>query len=395
MHVSTVYRLRQALNLDPPGTLVKVVEPFQMLGEIKPDLVDALGADFVSLRGSGTLFGFKKEGWKPWTAFDGIPMLVPAGFNTEPEPNGTLLIYPKGDRSAPASGQMPVGGWYFDAIIRQPSIDDATLQVEDNLEEFGPISEHELEYYRCEAERLYAQTDKALFAGFPHLSFGDIAAVPAPMLRHPKGIRDVAEWYMSTVIRRNYVFQVFERQCEINLANLERLYGAVGDRVAVVQVNAADFGMQQGLLISPRTYRQLFKPFHKALNDWIHQHTPWKTFIHTCGSVMSLVPDFIEAGFDILNPVQCSAVDMDPVVLKRRFGEQIVFMGGGVDTQYTLPFGTPDEVRQQVRERIGAFGPGGGFVFTPVHNVQPQVPVENLLAMYEAVRKYGDYPVSW
>ncbi|HSR31398.1 MAG TPA: uroporphyrinogen decarboxylase family protein [Anaerolineae bacterium] len=393
MHVSTVYRLRQALDLDPPGTPVKVIEPFQMLGEIKPDLIETLGVDFVSLRGTGTIFGFKKERWKPWTAFDGTPMLVPAGFNTEPEPNGDILMYPQGDKSARPSGKMPAGGWYFDAIIHQPPIDDDALSVEDNLEEFGPISEQELEHYRQEAEHLYTETDKAILAGFPHLSFGDIAAVPGPMLRHPKGIRDVAEWYISTVSRRDHLYRVFERQCEINLANLERLYGVVGNRVTVVQVNAADFGMQQGPLISPRTYRQLFKPFHKALNDWIHQHTPWKTFIHSCGAVGSLIPDFVEAGFDILNPVQTSAAGMDPAVLKQEFGDQIVFMGGGVDTQHTLPFGTPDQVRQEVRERIRVFGSGGGFVFTPIHNVQPQVTVENLQAMYEAVREHGEYPI--
>jgi hypothetical protein len=375
MHVSTVYRLRQALDLDPPEVPVKVVEPFQMLGEIKPDLVDALGVDFVSLRGTGTLFGFRQEGWKPWAAFDGTPMLVPAGFNTEPESNGDLLLYPKGDKSASPSGRMPAGGWYFDAIIRQPPIDDHALNVEDNLEEFGHVSDEELEHYRLEAEKLHTETDKAILAGFPHLSFGDIAHVPAPMLKNPKGIRD------------------FERQCEINLANLERLYQAVGDRVMVVQVNSADFGTQRGLLVSPKTYRNLFKPFHTALNDWVHQHTSWKTFIHSCGAVASLIPDFVDAGFDVLNPVQTSAAGMDPLALKRKFGDQLVFMGGGVDTQQTLPFGTPEQVRQEARERMRILGPGGGFIFNPVHNVQPRVPVENLLAMYETVREHGLYPI--
>jgi uroporphyrinogen-III decarboxylase len=134
-------------------------------------------------------------------------------------------------------------------------------------------------------------------------------------------------------------------------------------------------------------------PFHKRVNDWIHQNTMWKTFIHTCGSVIALIPDFVEAGFDILNPVQCSAAGMDPSELKRRFGDQVTFWGGGVDTQHTLPFGSPDEVRKEVRERIEAFGPGGGFVFNTIHNVQARVPAENLVALYEAVREYRDYPL--
>jgi hypothetical protein len=393
MHVSTVYRLRQALGLDAPGTPVKVVEPYQMLGEIRPDLVEALGVDVVPLGGTNTLFGFRNEGWRPWTTFDGTPVLVPEGFNTDPEPDGDILMYPEGDRSAPPSGRMPRGGWYFDTIVRQLPIDDENLNVEDNLEEFGLISDQELGHFRREAGQLYAETDKAILANFGGTAFGDIALVPAPWLKHPKGIRDVEEWYVSTVTRRDYVYEVFDHQCEIALANLAKIYQAVGDRVAAVFVTGTDFGMQTGPFISPRTYRELYQPFHRRVNDWVHEHTAWKTFIHSCGSVMALIEDFIAAGFDALNPVQCSAAHMDPVELKRRFGDRIAFWGGGADTQRTLPFGTPDEVRREVRERIRAFGPGGGFVFNTIHNVQPQVPVENLLAMFETVREYGRYPL--
>jgi hypothetical protein len=141
MHVSTIYRLRQALGLDAPGTPVKVIRPYLMLGEIRHDLVEALGVDVLALTGTGNLFGLEPTGWKPWTTFDGTPVLVPGGFNTDPEPNGDLLMYPEGDKSVPPSGRMPEGGWYFDAIIRQPPVDDEHLKVEDNLEEFGPISE--------------------------------------------------------------------------------------------------------------------------------------------------------------------------------------------------------------------------------------------------------------
>ncbi len=393
MQVNSVYLLRQALGLDSPGTPVKVVEPYQMLGEIKPDLIEALGVDIVPLEGTRTFFGFKNEGWKPWTLFDGTPVLVPEGFNTDPEPNGDILMYPEDDKSAPPSGRMPKGGFYFDAIMRQPPIDDDNLNVEDNLEEFGPISDEDLEHFRKEAERLYSETDKAILANFGGTGFGDIALVPAPWLKYPKGIRDVEEWYISTVTRRDYIYEVFDRQCEIALANLEKLYQAVGDRVTVIFVTGTDFGMQTGPFISPQTYRQLYQPFHKRVNDWVHAHTPWKTFIHSCGSVMALIEDFIAAGFDILNPVQCSAANMDPRQLKEKFGERIAFWGGGVDTQGTLPFGTADEVRKEVRERIKIFAPGGGFVFNSIHNVQAQVPVDNLLAMYETVREYSHYPI--
>ena len=388
MHVSSVYLLRQALRLDPPGTPVKVVEPYQMLGEIRPDLMDVLGVDVVQLGSPKTLFGFRNEGWKPWALFDGTPVLVPEAFNTQPEPNGDLWMYPEGDRSAPPSGRMPAGGYYFDTIVRQPPIDDALLNPEDNLEEFSLISEQDLAYFGEKARLLFDETDKAILANFGGTAFGDIALVPVPWLKNPKGIRDIAEWYMSTVSRREYVLKVFERQCEIGLANLEKISAVVGNRVAGVFLTGTDFGAQTGPFISPLAYRELYQPFHKAVNDWIHQNTLWKTFIHSCGSVRRLIPFFIEAGFDILNPVQTSAAGMNPQELKDQFGDQIVFWGGGVDTQKTLPFGTPDEVYAQVQERMEIFGKGGGFVFNTIHNLQARVPVENLLALYEAVRDF-------
>ncbi len=392
MHVSTVYRLRQALGLDTPRTPVRVTRPYLMLGEIKLDLVAALGIDVLPLTIGSNMFGLKTDSLKPWTTFDGTPVLVPEAFNTDPEPNGDLLQYPQGDRSAPPSGRMPKGGWYFDAIIRQPPIDEDSLDVEENLEEFGLITDDQVSYLGAEAERLHTETDKAILGKFSGTGFGDIAAVPAPWLKHPKGIRDVEEWYVSIASRPGYIYEVFDRQCEIAVANLERIFQAVGDRVTAVYLTGTDFGMQTGPFVSPKTYRQLYQPFHRRLNDWIHDHTSWKTFIHSCGSIVALLDDFIEAGFDIVNPVQCSAADMDPRELERRFGDRVIFWGGGVDTQRTLPFGTPDQVRAEVRDRIRAFGPGGGFVFNPIHNVQPQTPVENLQAMFQALQEYGRYP---
>ncbi len=387
MHVSSVYQLRQALGLDEPGTPVKVVEPYQMLGEIAGDLLDALGVDVVGLGGRKTMFGFENRDFRPWTMFDGTPVLVPAAFNTEPDAAGDVLLYPEGDKSAPPSGRMPHGGFYFDAIVRQEPIDEARLNVEDNLEEFGPISDEDLDHFAREARRLHETSDRAILANFGGTAFGDIALVPAPWLKRPKGIRDVEEWYVSTIARFDYVYELFDRQCIIALANLAKIHEAVGDRVTAVFVTGTDFGTQHGPFIGCDSYRKLYQPFHRRVNDWIHEHTSWKTFIHSCGSIVDLLPDIIDAGFDILNPVQCSAAGMDPATLKERFGEKITFWGGGVDTQQTLPFGTPDQVRREVRERIEIFHRDGGFVFNPVHNVQAGTPRENLVALYEAVRE--------
>ncbi len=285
---------------------------------------------------------------------------------------------------------MPYEGYYFDTMIRQPPIDEERLDPQDNLQEFGPISEADLAYFKSEAERLFDQTGKAVLANFGGTAFGDIALVPAPWIKHPRGIRDVAEWYMSTSMRREYVYKVFERQCEIGLANLEKIYQVVGNRVTAVFVTGTDFGTQAASFISPRSYRELFMPFHKAVNDWIYRNTNWKSFIHSCGSVVSLIPYFLEARFDILNPVQTSAAGMDPQTLKDRFGDRLTFWGGGVDTQKTLPFGAPQEIQAQVAERMRIFGKDGGFVWNSIHNIQASTPQENLVALYQAVAQYRD-----
>jgi len=228
-------------------------------------------------------------------------------------------------------------------------------------------------------------TDYGIYLTLPGMGFGDIATVPAPWMKNPMGIRGVQEWYMATVSQRAYIRKVFEQQCEVALQNIDLLARALGDRVQVAFVTGTDFGTQRGLFCSVQTYRELYKPFHLAVNTRIHELTKWKTFIHSCGAVYPLITEFITAGFDVLNPVQCSAKGMDPRTIKREFGRDIVFWGGGVDTQKTLPFGTPEEVYREVRERIEIFNDGGGFVFSSTHNVQSNVPLENMLAMFRAV----------
>ncbi len=384
---SIVYRLRQALGLSRAGDPVKVIEPYQMLGEVANDLKEALGVDCAGVGLTSTFFGYRLEGWKPWTTFDGTPVLVPAGFNTVPDANGDIVQYPEDDRTVPPSGRMPKGGFYFDSIPRQEPIDEAALNVEDNLEEFGRIADEDLELLRRTTDDLYANTPYALVGSFGGTSFGDVALVPAPFLKRPKGIRDVAEWYISTVARREYVREVFDRQCEIGIENLRLVHEAVGEKIAVCFVSGTDFGTQNAPFMSPDAYRDLFGPFHKRVNDWIHARTGWKTFIHTCGAVEPLIADFIKAGFDILNPVQTSAAGMDPEALKARYGRQITFWGGLVNTQKTLPFGTKEQVAAEVRERLRVFAPGGGFVANAVHNIQAGCPVENVLEMFRVVRE--------
>lgn len=383
--VSVVANLRQALGLDKPGEPVKVVEPYQMLGEVAADLREVLGIDVVNLPGPKNMFGFENEDWKPWQTFDGTPVLVPGKFNIEPEPNGDILMYPEGDKSAPPSARMPKGGFYFDSIIRQEPIDEDKLDPADNLEEFTLVSEEDLKVYEQNAADLYANTDCAIAAGFHGTGLGDIALVPAPWLKYPKGIRDIEEWYISTVTRRQYIKEVFAGQAEVAVANFKRIYQAVGDKVHVVFLDGTDLASQNNLFCSLDAYRELYLPYSKKLNDWIHANTKWKTMKHCCGGCEPLIEGFIEAGFDILNPIQTSARGMDPQGLVDKYGGRIVFWGGGVDTQQTLPFGTPEEVHRQVTERVRIFSQKNGFVFNTVHNIQCNTPTENLLAMFRAL----------
>lgn len=155
----------------------------------------------------------------------------------------------------------------------------------------------------------------------------------------------------------------------------------------VVNICGTDFGTQTSSFCSVATFREVWLPVYRQVNDWIHRNTPWKTFKHSCGAVEKFIESFIEAGFDILNPVQCSAAGMDPRLLKERHGGRIVFWGGGVDTQHTLPFGTPEQVRRQVLDRCEIFGAGGGFVFNTIHNIQAGTPVANIVALFEALRQ--------
>ncbi len=383
--VCALHHLRRAVVGDRDYR-VRVSEPYQMLGEVDEVLRQALHLDVVGVPGPGSMFGFDCKDYKPFTMPDGTPCLVPGQFNWTQDADGAILMYPEGDTSLAPCAKMPTGSYFFDALNRQPPLDETKLDPQDNCEEFGLLSQAEVEVYSQQAQKLHDTTDAGLYMTLPGTAFGDIALVPAPWLKHPKGIRDVEEWYISTLTRPEYIHRVFETQLEFAIKNIETLAQAVGDRVQVVFVSGTDFGHQTGQFCSVQTYRDLYQPYHKAVNDQIHKLTGWKTFIHSCGAIYPLIPELIEAGFDILNPVQCSATDMDPKRLKQEFGQDVVFWGGGVDTQQTLPFGTPEQVYREVRERIDIFfADQTGFVFNTIHNIQSNVPVENILAMFRAV----------
>jgi hypothetical protein len=385
IHVLAIERLREHFGFEKRP--VRVVEPYQMLGEIDPELMEALQIDVIGLSPKNNMFGINNSGeLKEFKTFWGQTVLVPKDFNTSLDDDGNLLIHPEGDLDAPASAKMPKASYFFDALIRQEPIDESKLDPDDNLEEFNPITDEDLEYWQEEIKKV-EDTDKAVIANFGGTAFGDIALVPGLNLKNPKGIRDIAEWYMSVIMRPDYIHEIFSKQSDIALANLEKIHGVVRDKVDIAFLCGTDFGTQDSQFCGIDTLEEMYLPYYKKINNWIHENTNWKTFKHSCGAVEPFINSFIEAGFDILNPVQINATGMDPQHLKDTYGDRITFWGGGVDTQKVLAFGTEKEVINQVEENLRIFGKNGGYVFNTVHNIQANVPVGNIIAMIETIKK--------
>jgi Uroporphyrinogen decarboxylase (URO-D) len=384
IHVLIVEKLREYYGLEKKP--VKVVEPYQMLGEIDSELISAMDIDVIGLFSAKNMFGVLNENWKvnktPW----GQEVLFPGGFNYTYNSNGDILMYPEGDTSVPPSSMMPKSGYFFDALDRQQPIDDSTLKVEDNLEEFGHITAPELEYWKAQVSSL-EKNSKAVVASLGGTALGDIALVPAINLKNPKGIRGVEEWYISTLIREDFIKEIYDRQTDIAIENLKLLHEVIGNKIDVVFTCGTDFGTQNSTFCSTETYDRVWLPYYKKVNDWIHQNTTWKTFKHSCGAVEPLMSHFIESGFDIINPVQINASGMDPGKLKEKYGDKLVFWGGGVDTQGAFAFGTPGQVKEQVKSQCGILNNNGGFVFNTVHNIQANVPFENIVAMLDALKE--------
>ena len=383
IHVLIVEKLRQHFGLEKKP--VKVFEPYQMLGEIDPELIDAMGIDVIGLFSAKNMFGVPNENWKVHKTLWGQEVLFPGSFNYTYNSNGDILMYPEGDTSVPPSGMMPKSGYFFDALDRQKPVDESKLTAEDNLEEFTPITESEIAYWKDQVAAL--DGSKVVVASLGGTALGDIALVPAINLKNPKGIRGIEEWYISTLIREDLIKEIYDRQTDIAIDNLKLLFEVIGNKIDVVFTCGTDFGTQNSTFCSPETYDRIWLPYYRKVNDWIHQNTGWKTFKHSCGAVETLMSHFIESGFDIINPVQINASGMDPKKLKEKYGDKLVFWGGGVDTQGAFAFGTPAQVKDQVKLQCEILNKDGGFVFNTVHNIQANVPFENVVAMLEALKE--------
>ena len=277
---------------------------------------------------------------------------------------------------------MPKDGYYFDRIgFTEMHTDFEPPSLDEVRETATRFTDDELDWMCERAWSLRQETDKALLLGpWGAVGLGGVGSMP--------------DFLCLLATDRSYVKELIDLRAELLIKTLSSLWDAIGEDADIIGVDGQDFGSQRGELFSPSIFEDLYLPNYCRVNEWVHEHTTWKTWLHTCGSVAKLLPMFVESGLDIINPVQCSAEGMDPKWLKESFGDRLTFWGGGVDTQKTLPFGTPDEVRREVSARLQALAPGGGFVFNPVHNVQHGTPPENVVAAYDTAAEAGRYPVG-
>ena len=358
---STYHQLKESLGI---SSTTRVYDLYQMLADVERPVMERFGADVVGLNRPAIAFNICNENWKPWQMFDGTPVEVPGSFEPAVEDNGDLLLVDDGEPVA----RMPKDGFYFDRVDKYPGAAHV------DLDGYEPprLTDQEVEHYRAQSEALYQNTDFAIVAPMG----------PPYELFYGLGTGDFENWMITLASEPDYVSALYEKLVDAWLDNLRRFVDAVGDRVQILQVND-DFGTQHSLFLSVQMYRNQIMPYYKRGLDWVHENTDMKVLLHSDGAIFPLIPSLIETGFDILNPVQTSANGMDALQLNGQFGNQLSFWGGSLDCQKTLPYGTPEEVVREVQEHLRVFAPGGGYVFASVHNIQANVPPENVIAMYD------------
>jgi uroporphyrinogen decarboxylase len=359
--------------------MAKVADTGQQLADVEEPVrrrfrVDVAALDMVSAN-------WVRQGcaWQPWTLSDGSPCWVPVTFNPVLDQNGDWVIL---GEEGEVTARMPKGGYYFDGLSHPLSGVDTVQGLDVLAERWRPIPNEVLDYLHQQAVDLYENTSYAIMGGFG-----------GSFLESGQGLRGWDVFMMDLALRPDFVERLFDLLLEGYIKNVRRYIEAVGDYVQLINVGG-DLGTQNGPQLSTDMYRHFIQPRQSKLWGYIHEHSDMVIFLHSCGGIYPLIPGLIEAGVDVLNPVQTSAVGMDPVRLKREFGDRVVFWGGGCDTQSVLGNASPDEIREHVRERIRIFAPGGGFVFNQIHNIQVNVPPENVVAMLDAAYDYGAYPIS-
>jgi uroporphyrinogen decarboxylase len=274
------------------------------------------------------------------------------------------------------------GGLYFD-VCRHPLRGDLTPTDLDRYPWPDPVDPARFVGMREQVRKAVEEEGRAVIVGGLCAGFVEMAG----------WMRGYEDYLIDFAANTDFLEAFFDKILELKMAYWERMLAEVGDLISAV-LESDDMGSQTDLLFSPRMYRKYVKPRHTQLYSFIKSKTRGKVFLHSCGAIRKVLPDLIEAGVDILNPVQVSAAGMDSAELKRDFGKDLTFWGGGVDTQRILGGGTVQEVRDEVHRRIDDLAPGGGFIFATVHAVQGNVPPANVLAVWDALREFGHYPIK-
>lgn len=365
--------LRRELGLAPGTT--RVWDVCQQGAIIEEDVCQALGIDAVSV------FKGPRE-WRTGTLMDGTPVELPARFQPVVQKDGSRVVF---DAAGYVTLKMPRNGHYYDPVYA-PLADATTVSdidrhsdaiVSYDIPDYLDMNYDEL---AKEAKELRESTDYALVGHFG-----------GHILQAGQALRGWQTFLIDLVANKRFAHALMGKLLEAHLERYELYAATVGQYVDIVHIEE-DLGMQDRPLMRPARFREMLKPYMQELFSFIKSNSDVFILLHTDGAVRPFIPDFIEMGVDAVNPVQVSAAGMDPKELKREFGQDISFWGAACNSQAVLPFGTPEEVSDEVRRRIDQLAPGGGFVFAPIHNIQPEVPVKNVVAMYETARSYGVYP---
>ena len=371
-------KLKNRLGIDTP---TRVHDTMQILAELEMEVVERLHVDVLPLEPMTARWARQdaSEGVRK-TLFCGLDVYFSPGTNIKEKEDGSWVL--KGSEGREIA-RMPKNGYYFDFI--RPTMAGKRIDP-DAFRPSDTVPDKELKVFAEHARFLYENTDKALLGWGACISLIGLSALLGANIT--QGSLD--EWMCMLMTEKETAHEMMGRYVDAVIARMRLYYEAVGDTCFAWGVGSDDAGTQRGEFLSRELFSEMIVPHYKRLCEWVHANTNWKTYLHSCGSIYRYIPEWIDAGIDILNPVQVSAANMEPERLMAEFGGKIVFWGGGCDTQEVLPLGTPEQVREHVRRNIEVFSSGqGGYVFTQVHNIQPDVPVENVAAMLEAAYEYG------
>ncbi len=364
-------------------TQTRIWDPKFMIAGVEEEFMRRFHLDVLPLDISSAMDDVRPDSdWIPKTLYEGAGGLLPpgTGIGTDSEGRWALLD----QHGAPTSFRMPRASYYFDDIsFNQPgaTIDPAAFKP------VAGFTDEQLGALQARGHFLHDNTEYALLGWGGGVCFLGLSLITDRLSNVTMGLP--SEWMVMLMTEKETCHAMMDKSVEAAIKCFEQLHQAVGDSCFAWGIASDDSGTQRGEFINPELWVEMIKPHYAKLCAWIHQHTGWKTFLHSCGSIYHLVPHLIEAGVDILNPIQTSAANMEPDRLKREFGGKIVFWGGGCDTQRVLQTASPKEIREHVRARLGIFKPGGGYVFNQVHNIQPNVPAENIIAMLDAAYEFA------